>query len=120
MRKVFYYKEGRYAPVEDFITKADEKVKRKFLFCIGYILGETGALSEPYVKHISLCTGLYEMRFKASGKRVRILFCEEGENVYLLHAFYKKDKRDTDRNIEQAKKALMRFLTERDAKHIAA
>ena len=47
MRKVFYYRNGGYAPVEDFIAKADERVKKKFLFCVGYILGEPGALSEP-------------------------------------------------------------------------
>ena len=114
MRKVFYYKEGRYAPVEDFITKADEKVKRKFLFCIGYILGEPGALSEPYVKHISLCTGLYEMRLKAYELLMGRKFhpWEGGEG--------KATTQYTVSLIEQAKKALMRFLTERDAKHIAA
>lgn len=120
MRKVFYYRNGGYAPVEDFIAKADEKVKKKFLFCVGYILGEPGALSEPYVKHISLSSKLYEMRFKASGKLIRILFYEEDSNVYLLHAFYKKDRRDTDKNLACAEKALARFMSERNARHIAA
>lgn len=49
MRKVFYYKHNGFVPVEDFINKSDEKVKKKFLFCVGYILGEPGVLSEPYV-----------------------------------------------------------------------
>ena len=87
MRKVFYYKHNGFVPVEDFINKSDEKVKKKFLFCVGYILGEPGVLSEPYVKHISLSSELYEIRFKASGKLIRILFYEEDSNVYLLHAF---------------------------------
>ena len=119
MRKVFYYKHNGFVPVEDFINKSDEKVKKKFLFCVGYILGEPGVLSEPYVKHISLSSRMYEMRFKASGKLIRILFYEEDSNVYLLHAFYKKDRHDTDKNLACAEKALARFMSERNAKHIA-
>ena len=92
---------------------------KKFLFCVGYILGEPGVLSELYVKHISLDSELYEIRFMASGKLIRILFYEEDSNVYLLHAFYKKDRCDTDKNLACAEKALARFMSERNAKHIA-
>lgn len=118
MRKVFYYKHNGFVPVEDFVNKSDEKVKKKFLFCVGYILGEPGVLSEPYVKHISLSSELYEIRFKASGKLIRILFYEEDSNVYLLHAFCKKDRRDTENNLACAEKVLARFMSERNAKHI--
>lgn len=118
MRKVFYYKHNGFVPVEDFINKSDEKVKKKFLFCVGYILGEPDVLSEPYVKHISLSSELYEIRFKASGKLIRILFYKEDSNVYLLHAFCKKDRRDTENNLACAEKVLARFMSERNAKHI--
>ena len=88
MRKVFYYKHNGFVPVEDFINKSDEKVKKKFLFCVGYILGEPGVLAEPYVKHISLSNELYEIRFKASGKLIRILFYEEDSSKFNIHHVY--------------------------------
>ena len=118
MRKVFYYKHNGFVPVEDFVNKSDEKVKKKFLFCVGYILGEPGVLSEPYVKHISLSSELYEIRFKASGKLIRILFYEEDSNVYLLHVFYKRTGVTWTRTWLVLRKLLHGLC--RSKKHIAA
>ena len=40
--------------------------------------------------------------------------------MYLLHAFCKKDRRDTENNLACAEEVLARFMSERNAKHIAA
>ena len=46
----------------------------------------------------------YEFRIKVSKKIVRIIFCERDDNIVLLHAFYKHDKRDTEKALENALK----------------
>lgn len=122
MRKIYYCKKGGKVPVEDFINNSSEKVRKKFLFCIGYVLGETGNLSEPYIKHISInkYSMLYELRFKADGKYVRVMFYEEDDNIYLLHAFYKTNRRDTDRNLAYAAKALEILQATQDVKRLSA
>lgn len=43
-------------------------------------------------------------RIKVSKKIVRIIFCERDDNIVLLHAFYKHDKRDTEKALENALK----------------
>ena len=63
-------------------------------------------LREPHVKHfiIERYRQFYEFRIKVSKKIVRIIFCERDDNIVLLHAFYKHDKRDTEKALENALK----------------
>ena len=89
--------EGKYQ-ITDFIKKANPKIKKKFEFILRLIADENNQLKEPYVKHFSIekYKRLYELRLKAAGTMVRIIYYEEDKNIILLHAFIKKDKRDTD------------------------
>ena len=99
--------EGKYQ-ITDFIKKANPKIKKKFEFILRLIADENNQLKEPYVKHFSIekYKRLYELRLKAAGTMVRIIYYEEDKNIILLHAFIKKDKRDTEQALEHALKLI--------------
>ena len=46
------------------------------------------------------------MRLKATGTMVRIIFYNIEDNVILLNAFIKRDKRDTEQALEHALKLI--------------
>ena len=102
--------EGKYQ-ITDFIKKANPKIKKKFEFVLRLIADENNQLKEPYVKHFSIekYKRLYELRLKAAGTMVRIIYYEEDKNIILLHAFIKKDKRDTEQALEHALKLIEKF-----------
>ncbi len=93
--------------VEEFINKADTKIKSKVSFVLSYLTNDKNPLCEPYVKHISTqkYSNFYELRTKASNAMVRIIFSVNDENIILLYAFYKNDKRDTQKTLECAYRA---------------
>lgn len=107
MRKVYLYDNGG-CQVADFLQQADKKIQRKFAFCLAYIENEHNGFCEPYVKHFSIekYRRLYECRIKAAGQMVRIIFYEHSGEIILLHAFYKRDKKDTEKALETARKLL--------------
>lgn len=93
----------------DFIDNINVKVKRKLIFLFRYIMNKENALCEPYVKHFSIerYRQLYEMRLKADGTMVRFIFFFKSEDeLVILNAFYKKDKKDTEQALEYALKLL--------------
>ena len=49
---------------------------------------------------------------KVSKKVVRIIFCERDDNIVLLHAFYKHDKRDTEKALEYSIKLYEKLETD--------
>lgn len=102
-----YYK-GGCCPVMSFLEQADEKIQRKVAFCLDYIKDEHNGFCEPYVKHFSIekYRRLYECRVKAAGQMVRIIFYEHNGDIILLHAFYKRDRKDTEKALETALKLL--------------
>ena len=102
--------EGKYQ-ITDFIKKANPKIKKKFEFILRLIADENNQLKETYVKHFSIekYKRLYELRLKAAGTMVRIIYYEEDKNIILLHAFIKKDKRDTEQALEHALKLIEKF-----------
>lgn len=53
---------------------------------------------EPHIKHLSIekYKRLYEMRLRSAGMMVRVIFYEHAGEVVLLHAFYKRGKKDTE------------------------
>ena len=111
LRKVFMYStEDKRVPIKEFLSLADKKVQRKFDFMLKYIKTEN-ILCEPYVKHFSIekYKMLYELRLKAAGSMVRIIYYVAGENIILLHAFYKRDRKDTEHALEYALKLLNTF-----------
>lgn len=97
MRRIFVYKNDNKCPVNDFLNKADGKVKDKFFFCLEYLQNDKNCFVEPYVKHFSggKFSRLYEVRVMALSKMVRVIFYEHNEDIIFLHAFYKKTLKDT-------------------------
>ncbi|MBO5454145.1 MAG: type II toxin-antitoxin system RelE/ParE family toxin [Clostridia bacterium] len=109
MRKIFMYKnEGAKGQVDTFIKASNIKIRKKFDFILRYIADERNQFKEPYVKHFSIekYKRLYELRLKAAGTMVRIIFYNIDENVILLNAFIKRDKRDTEQALEHALKLI--------------
>ena len=96
---------GRTAPVARFIDGLDPKLRDKLIrWLIELPNTPKASLREPHFKHFALerYRDLYELR--ARGKvLVRIIFTfrPNGE-VLLLHAFIKKQSRDTMQALEQA------------------
>ncbi len=111
LRKVFMYcTEDKRVPIKEFLSAANKKVQKKFDFMLKYIKTED-VLCEPHVKHFSIekYKMLYELRLKAAGSMVRIIYFVAGENIILLHAFYKRDRKDTEHALEYALKLLNTF-----------
>ena len=107
MKEIFTYcDETGIAPVIEFLKKADSKIRAKFRYQINVIKCAGQLACEPHIKHFSIerYKQFYEFRIKTSGKIVRIIFCEFGESIVLLHAFYKKDKRDTEHALDHTLK----------------
>lgn len=107
LKQIFTYcDENGESQVLDFLKHSDDKVKKKFKYQLSMLISENKILCEPHVKHfiIERYRQLYEFRIKVSKKIVRIIFCERETNIVLLHAFYKHDKRDTEKALEYALK----------------
>ena len=51
------------------------------------------------------------MRLRINGTMIRIIFfCDENDGIVLLHAFYKRVKRDTEQALESSLKILNNIL----------
>ena len=112
MRKIYLYKDdGARGQVDTFINTSNIKIKKKFDFILKYIADERNQFKEPYVKHFSIekYKRLYELRLKAAGAMVRIIFYNIDDNIILLNAFIKRDKRDTEQALEYALKIIERL-----------
>ncbi len=103
-----YRDEKDKLPIEDFLNKSNPKIRKKYDFILQVIVNEAAQLKEPYVKHFTIekYKMLYELRLKAAGTMVRIIYYEEGTDIIMLHAFIKKDKRDTVQALEYSLKLL--------------
>ena len=103
MRKI-YMSEN----VKLFLESSDVKLKNKFQNILDFISNEKNGLCEPYVRHISQnkFKNMYEMRLKASGVMARVVFLKKDENIVLLYAFYKNDKKDTKRALDHSLRLL--------------
>lgn len=112
MRKIYTYEKNGSSPVLDFFSETDKKSQDKFRYQIEYIKDEHNPLTEPNVKHFS--TGkyrqLYELRIKASNRMIRVVFHSHDKDIILLHAFYKKDDKDTKKALETSLKRLRLVL----------
>lgn len=109
VRKIYMYKkDDMRGQVDTFIRDSNTKIKRKFEFIIRYLADERNQFKEPYVKHFSIekYKRLFELRLKASGIMVRIIFYNIDDNIILLYAFVKKDKRDTEQALENSLKLI--------------
>lgn len=103
-----YKNDGAKGQVDSFIKTSNIKIRKKFDFILRYMADERNQFKEPYVKHFSIekYKRLYELRLKAAGTMVRIIFYNIDDNVILLNAFIKRDKRDTEQALEHALKLI--------------
>lgn len=108
MRKIYAYTKDNSSPVEEFIQATNDKIKEKLIFQLIYIKDESNPFCEPYVKHFSMerYRKMYELRIKAAETMIRIIFYEHDGEIVFLHAFHKRDRKDTDRGLESALKIL--------------
>ena len=115
LKKIYTYcDENGVSPVLEFLKYSDDKIKKKFRYQINMLVSENKILCEPHVKHfiIERYRQFYEFRIKVSKKVVRIIFCERDDNLVLLHAFYKHDKRDTEKALEYSIKLYEKLETD--------
>ena len=103
-----YKNDGAKGQVDSFIKTSNINKRKKFDFILRYIADERNQFKEPYVKHFSIekYKRLYELRLKAAGTMVRIIFYNIDDNIILLNAFIKRDKRDTEQAQEHALKLI--------------
>ncbi len=103
-----YKNDDARGQVDAFIKTSNIKIRKKFDFILRYIADERNQFKEPYVKHFSIekYKRLYELRLKAAGTMVRIIFYNIDDNIILLNAFIKRDKRDTEQALEHALKLI--------------
>ncbi len=108
MRNIYTYFDGAVCPVEIFFQKAAPKIKNKFAFQMRLLADEKTPFCEPHIKHFSIekYRRMYEIRTKLGSMIIRIIFCEHDDDIVLLHAFYKKGKKDTEKALEHALKIL--------------
>lgn len=112
MRKIYVYRnDAGEIPVLRFIESTHKKIRSKFDFMLQFVKDERNMLCEPYVKHFSIdkYKMLYELRIRANGTMVRVIYYKAEENIILLHAFFKKSRRDTENALEYALKILNSF-----------
>ena len=115
MRRIYMYKTDNCCPVNDFLDKADKKIKDKFFFCLDYLHDDKNCFIEPYVKHFSggKFSRLYEVRVMALSKMVRVIFYEYNDNITFLHAFYKKTLKYTKTALSVSLK-ILDSITDKD------
>lgn len=95
-------------PVMKFLNNSHKKIRAKFEFMMRYISDDKNILCEPYVKHFSVAKYkmLYELRLRAAGVMVRIIFYKTDDSIILFHAFLKRDRKDTENALEHSLKIL--------------
>ncbi len=106
MRKLYAYAPDSRCPVQEFLQGMEKKIQDKLRFQLAYILDENSSFVEPYVKHFSLAKyrQLYEIHVIAAKTMVRVIFHEKNGEIILLYAFHKRDRKDTERALEAARR----------------
>ena len=106
MRKLYAYAPDSRCPVQEFLQGMNEKIQDKLRCQLAYILDENSSFVEPYVKHFPLAKyrQLYEIRVIPAKTMVRVIFHEKNGEIILLYAFHKRDRKDTERALEAARR----------------
>ena len=112
MREIFIYDTGSECPIIEFFKRTNAKVRNKLKYQLEYIKDERNPLCAPHVKHFSIekYRQMYELRIKASGTMVRVIFYMHNDEITFLHAFVKRDRKDTERALEAALRILHSIL----------
>lgn len=109
-----YSDERGKSQITEFINNSNPKIRKKYEFILNLIADENNRLKEPYVKHFSIekYKQLYELRLKAANTMIRIIYYEADKNIILLHAFVKRDRRDTEKALEYSLKIIEKLNRE--------
>lgn len=106
MRKIYIYEHDGKCQIQDFFSKTNPKIQKKLKFQLAYIRDKHNGFTEPHVKHFTIekYRRLYELRVKAAGTMVRVIFYDKDDEILLLYAFYKRDRKDTEKALETSLK----------------
>lgn len=107
----FYESPAEGRPVQDFLDRLDKPRRTKVLAAIA-LLGEEGpTLPFPYSSQIR--GKLRELRTHHGAEHYRVLYFEGPNRVFvLLHAFLKRAKKTSERDIAIAETRMARYLEE--------
>ncbi len=109
---LIYQRPGRPVQATEFIEGLDAKLREKIIRQLFYLSRTPlSGLTEPHYKHFSIerYRDLYELREKGR-VIVRIIFTvQPGGEFLLLHAFIKRQKRDTMQALEHSLRLLAEF-----------
>ena len=108
MRKIYIYENEGKCQIAEFFLKSNPKILKKLEYQLEYIRDKHNGFTEPHVKHFTIekYRRLYELRVKAAGTMVRVIFYDKDGEVLLLYAFYKRDRKDTEKALETSLKIL--------------
>ena len=108
MRKIYIYENEGKCQIAEFFLKSNPKIQKKLEYQLKYIRDKHNGFTEPHVKHFTIekYRRLYELRVKAAGTMVRVIFYDKDGEVLLLYAFYKRDRKDTEKALETSLKIL--------------
>ena len=90
MRKIYIYENEGKCQIAEFFLKSNPKIQKKLEYQLEYIRDKHNGFTEPHVKHFTIekYRRLYELRVKAAGTMVRVIFYDKDGEVLLLYAFY--------------------------------
>jgi phage-related protein len=104
VRAAFYATGSGKEPVRDWLkdmSPADRKSLGEDIAAVEF----TWPIGMPLVRPMK--QGLWELRSSLPGNRIaRILFCQVGERMVLLHGFIKKTQKTPDEDLALARKRM--------------
>lgn len=114
MYKIYYYAEGDWHPVLEFIQNQYPKARAKIARTITLLEEHGLSLGGPFLEKIAGTKDLWELRIKHSSDAYRILFFgyHQGEFV-LLHGFIKKTAKLPQKELKVALSRLKKYKQQR-------
>lgn len=107
----FYTTDAGNCPVKKFIQNLEKRSKAKVASCLEKLEIEGPDLSMPFSKFVK--DGICELRIKANSKQHRILyFFFINNKIILLHAFTKKTKAISKKDLNIAEKRMEEIKSE--------
>ena len=95
--------------VAKFVETLTEDSQNKYQVIVDR-LEEDGYLVEPFGKKLKSEKNLFEIRIM-TGENARIIYCyDDGDYIFGVHGFIKKDQKTPKKEIEKAKKAIRKIL----------
>jgi phage-related protein len=109
VRAAFYATGSGNEPVRDWLkdmSVADRKTLGEDIAAVEF----TWPVGMPLVRPLK--QGLWELRSSLPGNRIaRILFCQAGDQMVLLHSFIKKTQKTPDEDLALARKRMKEILS---------